>query len=414
MANSYDYLLLGGGTSCAYAAVALREHDKNGSVAILGAESEPPYDRPPFTKYFLWNDEKKVDDFHSKDESFYPENHVELLMGKRAVGIDRAAKKVKAEGGEEYGYGKLLYALGSEPKRLPVEGADSAWVLRTAEDSARIRNAAVKGAKAVLIGGGYIGAELASSLVGRGCEVWLLEVGDRVWPLFPSKAVAERVTKELERMGVHVERNARATRIEGGKTVHTQDGRKFDGDFVVMGVGAAPRIGLAKESGLNLGGQGVRADSRLRTSDPSIWASGDVVEYDDSRIGAPYRIEHHLHAKGSAMHAARVMAGQESDFDGVPYFFSDVGDLSMNLRGYPERAAQAFLVGDDEAPVITEVSLFDDGTIAAMVDLRKDYKAQDPICELFEKLIKQRKSAKALEQELRNPSFDPMSLEKLL
>lgn len=383
----FDYLLLGGGTSCAYAAVQIRERDKEGTIAIVGAESEPPYDRPPFSKYYLWNDEKNIDDFHSKDESFYPQNNVELVLGCRAASIDTAAKAVKCEDGREFGYGKLLYALGSEPRRLPVPGGDSAWVLRSCEDSKRIRNAATKGARAVLIGGGYIGSELASSLAGRGCEVTLIEHGPMAWARFPSRAAAKAITEELAAKGVKLVTEEDAASIEGG-TVTTAGGKRFEGDFVVVGVGASPRLDVARASGLELGKSGVLTDGALRTSAPDVWACGDVAEYVDSVLGEPYRVEHHLHAKGSAEYCGKAMAGESGDYKGLPWFFSDVGDLSMNLRGYPERAARSEVVNDGD--VVTEVFYFGDGRVAGIVDLRKDYKAQDPIMERFGELIASR------------------------
>lgn len=414
MPTTYDYLLLGGGTSSAYAAVKIRERDKDGTVAILGAENEPPYDRPPFTKYYLWNDAKNVDDFHSKDISFYSENNVELILGKKAVAIDRAGKRVKVEDGQEYGYGKLLYALGSEPRRLPIPGADTAWVLRTAEDSTRIRNAGQKGAKAVLIGGGYIGAELASSLIGRGCEVTLIENGPRVWSLFPSKAASEAVTQELKRMGANIVSNGSAIKILNGRSASIEDGRLFEGDFVVQGVGATPRLDIAMQAGLSVGSRGLTANRALRTDDPSIWSAGDVVEYADLHLGEPYRVEHHLHAKGTAEHCGTGMASEVSDYHGVPWFFSDVGELSMNLRGYPEKAARSFLISNTDEPVVTEVFVFSDGRIAGIVDLRKDYKAQDPIMELFGELIQKRATATKIESDLQTPGFDVMKLAELV
>jgi 3-phenylpropionate/trans-cinnamate dioxygenase ferredoxin reductase subunit len=407
MPTTYDYLLLGGGTSCAYAAVKIRELDKNGAVAILGMENEPPYDRPPFTKYYLWNDAKNVDDFHSKDISFYSDSGVELILGKKAVSIDRASKTVRTEDGGEYGYGKLLYALGSEPKRPPIPGAETAWVLRTAEDSTRIRNAAKAGSRAVLVGGGYIGAELASSLAGRGCEVTLIEAGARIWSLFPSKLAADAITGELKRLGVRVVTDSSATEIRDGKSVSTLCGDRFDGDFVVLGAGASPRIDLARGAGLSIGGRGVRANRALRTSDAAIWAAGDVVEYEDSVIDGPYRVEHHLHAKGTAEHCGKCMAGEEADYEGVPYFFSDVGELSMNLRGYPELASRSFTLAHTDEPVITEVFTFADGRIAGVVDVRKDYKLQDPIMELFGALIQQRSMAARIQPAWREAGLDP-------
>lgn len=412
MSRNFDFLLLGGGTSCAYAAVSIRNHDKDSSVAILGIENEPPYDRPPFTKYFLWNDEKVVSDFHSKDESFYPENNVELLLGRRATAIDLAGKTVTVESGESFGYGRLLYALGSEPSRPPIEGADSAWVLRTSADSARIRAAASPGAIAVIVGAGYIGAELAGSLAGRGCEVILIERGPRVWSGFPSQAVAEAAQRELESKNVRVVTGAAVQAIRDGRAVATDKGT-FEGDFVVLGVGARPSIELANQAGLAVG-EGVLADARLRSSNENVFVAGDVLEYPDPYLGAHYRVEHHLHAKGTADRAGANMAGKAEDYDGVPYFFSDVGDMSMQLRGYPDKASRSFLVSNSDEPLVTEVWLFEDGRIAGFADFRKDYKAQDPLCELFEKLIKARARIGALEADLAKPGFDVSRLGELL
>jgi 3-phenylpropionate/trans-cinnamate dioxygenase ferredoxin reductase subunit len=386
--------------------VQIRERDKEGSVAILGAETEPPYDRPPFSKYYLWNDEKNIDDFHSRDESFYPQNNVELILGKRAVAIDRAVKTVRCEDGSAYGYGKLLYALGSEARVLPIPGGETAWVLRTCEDSKRIRQTATKGAKAVLVGGGYIGAELATSLAGRGCEVTLVEMGDRAWSQFPSVAASKAVTKELKSKGVEVVTGRSAAEIVDGKSVRTANGPEFTGDFVVVGVGASPRIALAKEAGLETGRSGVRADSHMRTTDAAIWACGDVAEYDDAVLGEPYRVEHHLHAKGTAEHCGACMAGEDKEYRGLPWFFSDVGDLSMNLRGYPEKSARSMVVSDGE--VVTEVFFFADGSVAGIVDLRKDYKAQDPIMERFGELILARAKEGEVSGALKDLGMDPV------
>jgi len=402
MPTTYDYLLLGGGTSCAYAAVQIRALDRESSVAIVGAENEKPYDRPPFTKYYLWNDDKRVDDFHSKDESFYPEHNIELHMGLTATEIDREARKVRTADGQEFGYAKLLYALGSEPRRLPLAGGEP-WVLRTAEDSTRIRSAATKGAKATLIGAGYIGAELAASLVGRGCEVTLIERGPRCWPMFPSKPVAEAVGRELERLGVRCIYGAQVSGLHG-TSVGLASGEEMAGDFVVAGIGATPRVDLARAAGLEIGARGVAAGEDLRSSDPNIWVAGDVAEYPNAHIGAPYRTEHHLHAKATAEHCGRAMAGEDGPFTEVPMFFSDVGEQSMNLRGYPEFADRSYVVTRPDDEAITEVFLFADGRIAGVVDLRKDWKSQEPLMALFADLVQRRVNASPIEKELQ-PGF---------
>lgn len=403
MPTTYDYLLLGGGTSCAYAAVQIRSLDKDKTVAIVGAENEKPYDRPPFTKYYLWNDDKRVDDFHSKDESFYPENHIDLHLGSTVTELDRATQTVRTADGREFGYRKLLYALGSEPRRLPFPEGEI-WVLRTAEDSTRIRSAATNGAKATLIGAGYIGAELAASLVGRGCAVTLIERGPRCWPTFPSTPVAEAIGRELERLGVRCIYGTQVSTVRG-TSVGLATGEEIAGDFVVAGIGATPRVDLARASGLQIGARGVATDETLRSSDPNIWVAGDDVEYPNPHTGAPYRTEHHLHAKATAEHCGRSMAGEDGPFTEVPMFFSDVGEQSMNLRGYPEFANRSYVVTRPDDEAITEVFLFSDGRIAGVVDLRKDWKSQEPLMTLFADLIQKRANASALEPELQ-PGFD--------
>jgi 3-phenylpropionate/trans-cinnamate dioxygenase ferredoxin reductase subunit len=414
MAKSFDYLLLGGGTSCGYAAAAIREIDGTGTIGIVSADSEPPYDRPPFSKYFLWNDERKIDDFHSKDESFYPANRIELLLERTATSIDALGHTVALEGGEQISYGKLLYALGSDPRRPGIPGGETAWLLRTAADSAQIRQAASKGAKAVLVGAGYIGAELAASLIGRGVEVTLIELGDRVWSRFPSVASAEAIQRQLQSMGATIVTGEGASKIDAGKRVETSSGRVFEGDFVVAGIGAVPRASLAREAGLQASSLGVSADATLRSSDADIWVAGDVADYRDATLGKTYRAEHHLHAKWTGEAAGRAMAGHAVPYLRAPHFFSDVGALSMNLRGFPEHADQSWVLGDPEIPIVTEVFLFADGRVAGLVDVREDYKAQDPICDLFEKLILEGANALPMVKELEDPNFDVLRLAELL
>lgn len=414
MGVTYDYLLLGGGTSCGYAAAAIRELDKDGSICIVGEGSEPPYDRPPFSKYFLTDSTKHVSDFHSKDESFYPENSIDLRFRKRAIEIDREAKQVHFEGGERLGYNKLLYALGCTAREFPQASEGEILYLRTAEDSAKIRDLAEKSESCVIIGAGYIGCEVAASLSARGLKVSLVEQGDRVWPQFPSVAAAAAIQRQLEAMGVQVATSDPVTHVLSGKRVTTAADHEYHGDFVIAGIGHLHLRELAKQSGLEMGMQGVRANARLRTSDPSIWVSGDVAEFDDHVLGDVYIAEHHLHAKATAEHVGRVMAGLDEPFVNVPYIFSDVGPLSMILRGYPERGEQSFAFGNPAAPVITEVFLSAGGRVLGVVDVRKDYKAQEPISEMFEKLIKNRVNLSSRIEELSQADFDFMRLGALV
>ena len=259
----YDYVLLGGGTSCGYAARGIRNLDKNGSVAIVSGDTEPPYDRPPFSKGFLKNDGMKVSDAHSNEESFYTENNIELMLDCRAKSIDLGGKKIALEDGREVGYGKLLYALGSQPKRLGFPGSENAWTLRTSADSQRIRNAAKEGAKAAIIGGGYIGTEVAASLAGRGVHVTLIEFGPKLLRFFPD-SMSKAVQDQLESMGVEVLTGDSVVSYLDGK-VGTKTGKSIEVDFLLEGVGVSARSNLGKEAGLEPAGVGLKGDANLRS-----------------------------------------------------------------------------------------------------------------------------------------------------
>lgn len=409
MAKSFDYVLLGGGTSCGYAAAAIRELDNNGSICIVGSDSEPPYDRPPFSKGFLWNDAMVPSDAHSKDESFYPEKAITVMTGQTATEIDRGSKSVRLASGESLNYGKLLYALGSKAARLAIPGGDGVLTLRTAADSARIREAAKTAKSAVIIGGGYIGSELCAALLKLGLSVVLIERSERMLGSVPSKIASQAIQHELESKGAEICLAEEVKSIEDG-TVITGSGRMIPADLIIAGVGAVPQTGLAKSAGLEIGNWGVRANSELRTADDSIWVAGDIAEYEDSILGKPFHAEHHMHAKWSGAHAGKAMAGDNRPYRAVPYFYSDIGDLSLYLRGFPMNAAHSYVLGNPQTPEFTELFVFSDGHLAGMVDVRKDWKAQDPISDHVEKLMLDGKNIGDRISELSQPDFDILSL----
>ncbi|MER3412908.1 MAG: hypothetical protein C4341_01475 [Armatimonadota bacterium] len=406
----YDVLLLGGGTACGYAAAAFRERDKNSTVAIITADDQPPYDRPPLSKKFIVRDDFTPKDIHAKDPSFYDENGIDLMLNTDIAGIDTEAKEVILGDGSKVGYGKALYALGSSPVELkPLAGAPNTSVLRTTDDAVRLRAMILSADKVVLVGGGYIGAEAAAALAGKGADVTIIERGDSVWNLFPSKAAARAVHRYLEAMGVRILTNQTAVeRVD--KLLRTDKGEDVPADVVVVCVGAKPNVYLAEQAGLEMGESGVKASSALQSSDPKLWVAGDVAEYPDIITKRNTRIEHHLHAKWTGEHAGRALAGDTKAYRKVPYFFSDVGDLSMILRGDPQPHHQVFLFGDPHEPAFTELYLTNDGNIAGLVDLRTDYKAQEPIDELFERLILEEANLANRLDDLRNPSFNLLDL----
>lgn len=409
MAKPYDYLLLGGGTSCGYAAAAIRDRDKNGSIGIVSADNQPPYDRPPLSKGFLKNPDLSLSDIHSKDESFYPDNGIELHLGVRCEALDRSAKSARLSDGSEVSYGKLLYALGSTPRRLDYPGSQNAVVLRTGADGESLRAKAPAAKSVVIVGAGYIGSEVSATLRAVDVEVTLLELGDSVMPGFPSKPTRAAVRDELERLGVHVQEGD--TVVEADSTLVTcRSGRVISADLVLHAVGVKPNVELGSSAGLEVSNWGIRADSTLKTPDPSIWVAGDIAEYAEPITGRDYHAEHHLHAKWTGEHVGACMAGDAREYRKVPYFFSDVGRLSIILRGWPELADRSFVLGNLEEPAFSEVFVKNDGRVIGFVDVREDYKAQDPICDLFERLIGEGADLSSRLRDLENPSFDVLSL----
>ncbi|MDQ2986932.1 MAG: NAD(P)/FAD-dependent oxidoreductase [Armatimonadota bacterium] len=413
MESRYDYVLLGGGTSCGYAARGIRELDKTGSIAIISADSEPPYDRPPFSKGFLKNDTMEVADAHSNEDSFYLESSIDVELNRRASSLDLAAKRVGLEGGDTVEYGKLLYALGSEPRRLQIPGGEKMWTLRTAADGVRIRDAGQAGKRAVLIGGGYIGTEVAASLLSRGVEVTIIETEERLLRFFP-ESMSAAVQEQIESMGGKVNTGDAIASIDANGFVTTKNGVQIESDMVIEGVGVQARLDLGKAAGLEMGEHGLVADATLRSSDPSVWLAGDVVEYPDPIMERPFRAEHHMHATWTGEHAGRAMGGAMAEFRKVPYFFSDIGPLSMILRGDPEASGRIFEFGDQLTPRLTEVVLREDGRLAKFTDLRKEWSEQEPLVDLAERLIEGNVPLEPMANAMGQKDFDPTRLGELL
>jgi 3-phenylpropionate/trans-cinnamate dioxygenase ferredoxin reductase subunit len=416
MPETIRYLLLGGGTTCGYAADAIRSVDPSGSITIVSADTEPPYDRPPFSKGFLLKDEMTPDDAHCKDFSFYGEHGVELLLGRVATRLDPKAKAVHLEDGTELRYDKLLYALGSEHKTLKIPGGELALRLRSASDAITIRSQLSGARSAVVIGAGYLGTEVAATLARRGLSVTLLELKDRVWPLFPSAEAAEAIRRELVALGVELHVGDMEADILPGPPlkVRTVGGASVDGDLVIAAPGAMPRIELASSAGFAIGNYGVLADATLKSAEADVWVAGDAVEYPDEVLGTLFHAEHHLHAKWTGQHVGNCMVNGPEVYRRVPYFWSDVGDLSMILRGNPLPDQRSYVLGNPETPAFTQVFLKSDDSLAGIIDIRKDYKAQDPVSDLAEALMLQKVNLSVYLEKLTSPDFDFLVLQETL
>jgi 3-phenylpropionate/trans-cinnamate dioxygenase ferredoxin reductase subunit len=333
--RSVDYLLIGGGLAAANCARWLRDEGADGSILLVGREPRAPYNRPPLSKGYLQGGESFEDALFRPDE-WWGENDIELLTRTSVMKLDAGERVATLSNKEEVAFDKALLATGANVRRLRVDGADLDGIhyLRAVANSDGIREEAEKAERAVLVGGSYIGCEVAASLTsahGVKCSIVMLE--DVTFERQFGAEVGGYFQRVLEGHGIEVHGGDELERFEGedgrvGKVV-TKGGLELDCDLVVIGAGVAPDVMLAKQAGLELGeAGGVKCSSRLETSVPGIYAAGDICEYDSPVHGRPIRVEHWDVAFNHGRTAALNMMGRETEHDVVPYFFSDLADWS--------------------------------------------------------------------------------------
>lgn len=400
MVSHADYVLVGGGVSSVTAAMAIRERDATGSIAIVREEDCVPYDRPPLSKGFLKNPEVTLDDISSKFDSFYPDNNIDLVLGRPVTGIDAASKKILLSDGTEISYGKLLLATGASPVRPAVRGVDlpGVHVLRTMADSAGIRESWGTVNRVVIVGTGYLGIEAASACAAIGKEVVLISKDAYPWASFASSTIGNYMAGYLAGKGVECHFGQTLTAIEEGLVVRgtTVD---VNGDLVILATGVAPNAGLAAAAGLDADAtRGVAVNDRLQSSDASIYACGDVAFLHDRGLGDSWRAEHHLHAKWTGMAAGANMAGADEAYDKVPYFWTDFFDQHMILRGYPGGSLVSKTLGDPSTGVLIDLYSFEDGRLRMGIALNPNEPALDPISDKLEALIREGRMVDSIEE----------------
>jgi 3-phenylpropionate/trans-cinnamate dioxygenase ferredoxin reductase subunit len=329
MATDSTFVVVGASLAGAKAVETLREEGFDGRVVLIGAEDDRPYERPPLSKDYL-RGESERDKVYVHEEGYYDEHEIELRTSSLVSEIDPDASEVVLRDGERLRYDRLLLTTGAEPRRLSIEGADLDGVhyLRTVGDSDRMRERIRSGdGRVVVIGAGWIGAEVAASARQMGREVTLLEQVE-----VPLERVLGRELGTIYR-DVHVDQV-----VLGGD-------RTIDCDMVVIGVGVAPRVQLAEAAGLEID-NGVRVSASLESSVPGIYAAGDVANAHHPLFDRHIRIEHWANALNQAPAAARAMLGQEVSYDRVPYFFSDQYDVGMEYSGYAADWDEVVFRGD--------------------------------------------------------------------
>lgn len=360
-------IIIGAGQAGAQTAISLRQLGFDGAITLLGDEQAPPYQRPPLSKKFMTG-EMDVERTYIRSAAYYAKSSVDLRTGVRVTAIDPVAKTVTCDDGAILSYDHCVICTGTRARRLELPGHDlkGVFYLRTLEDSLRIRAAVADGARAVIIGGGYIGLEIAASLTTWQCRVTVLEALERVLNRVVALRVCDFFAAEHARQGVVIETGAAVAALEGdGKVerVRCADGRVFDADIVVIGVGALPNDELARAAGL-VCDNGIVVDDVGRTSDPAIFAAGDVTLHPNALFDRRLRLEsvHNAMAQGKAV--AGAIVGNPVPYAEVPWFWSDQYDLKLQIAGVTDPAAEHLTRGDPAARAFSCLHLVDGRLVA--------------------------------------------------
>ncbi len=368
--EQYDYLIVGSGLAGVSAIKGIRAEDDSGTILLVGEEEELPYNRPPLTKDLLLGD-KTVEEVQLEGESFYRENDVEVKLGTEAVGINVDEKEVEDENGNSYGYGELLLATGGYPNKLSIPGGDLPGIhyYRYLDDYRDLREEMQGAEKAIVIGGGFIGSELAAALNQNDLDAFML---------FPEKYLLQKVfpvelagiiQEDYRSRGVEILSEDKPKKIEpdeGGYRVESSAGETIEGDIVVVGIGISPAVELAEDAGLEVF-DGIGVDEYLRTTAPNVYAAGDVAYFPSVASQDCARIEHWDHAIKQGKKAGANMAGRHEPYDYIPYFFSDLFDYGFEAVGQVDSSLDTFIDWTEEARKGAVYYLTEEGNVRGVL-----------------------------------------------
>ena len=369
MTSSQTHVIVGASLAGAKAAETLRDEGFDGRIVLIGSEAERPYERPPLSTDYL-RGEAGRDKVYVHPEGFYAEREIELRLDSTVVSLDTGAREVELDDGTRLGYDRLLLTTGSEPRRLPVPGAELEGVLylRSVEDSDALRARLDEGGSAVVVGAGWIGCEVGASARQRGLEVTVVDpLGvplERV--LGPELGAVYRDVHTDNGVRMLTETGVEAFEGDGRvERVRTSDGELLDCDFVVVGVGVEPRTQLAAAAGIAVG-DGVAVDACLRTDAADVFAAGDVASAQHPFYGEPIRVEHWANALNQGPAAARNMLGQAVPYERLPYFFSDQYDVGMEYSGFARSWDRVVFRGDPASREFMAFWIAGDTVVAGM------------------------------------------------
>lgn len=379
MKNAYDVLIVGAGHAGAQAACALRQHKYEGSVGLIGDETEPPYERPPLSKDYL-SGNKSFERILIRPEKFWNERNVDLLPGRRAVSVDPEARRVKLSDGHSIGYGKLVWATGCAPRRLACDGSQLQGVhyVRTRADADRIMEQLPSTRCVAVIGGGYIGLEAAAVLRKLGKAVTVVEAQGRVLARVAGEPLSRFYEAEHRAHGVDVRLGAMLECIEGvaGKATGVQlvDGAVVPADMVIVGIGVVPAVAPLIAAGA-AGGNGVTVNALCETTLQDVYAIGDcALHANDFADGMAIRLESVQNANDMATTIAKAITGDRQPYHAVPWFWSNQYDLKLQTVGLSAGHDQAVVRGEPANRSFSVVYLKLGRVIAAdCVNMTKDF-----------------------------------------
>jgi 3-phenylpropionate/trans-cinnamate dioxygenase ferredoxin reductase component len=369
-----DFLLVGGGLASGQCATELRKRGAEGSILLVGREPEPPYERPPVSKEYLRGEAERADAYVNPT-SWYEENGVELLNGRNVMSLDPAARTVKIQGGEEVSFDKALIATGAMVNILRVEGAENEGIhyLRAFGNADAIRADAEKAEHVVLVGGSFIGVEVAASLTAHGAACSIVALEEEPFERVLGADVGRWFRQLLADKGVSFHGGETLQAYEGDgrvRAIVTESGLSVECGAVVVGAGVKADAMLAQRAGLDVD-DGIVCDAKLETSVEGIYAAGDCCSYDSVVHGRRLRVEHWDVAMQQGMHVARNMLGAERDYDVVPYFFSDLADwASIEYVGPAYEWDEEIWRGDRDAGEFS-VWYLKDGRVAGCLSVER-------------------------------------------
>jgi 3-phenylpropionate/trans-cinnamate dioxygenase ferredoxin reductase component len=371
MRREQRIVIVGGGPAGLSTARSYREAGGAASVDLVCAEPHLPYRRPPLTKEFL-RDELETAELALEDEGWFAAHAVTLRRGRSVVDVDRAARCVHLEGGQELPYDACVLATGSTPERPPVDGAEDPGLhtIRTIDDALRLRAAARPGTRAVIVGAGFIACEAAASIAQRGVAVVLVAPEARPQAQRLGDEAGELITTLLCEAGVEVRLGAEIERIEPRWRVHLAGGETLSADLVLLGTGVAPHSALAEQAGLDVEDGAVLVDASMRSSDAAVLAVGDIAAAQHARAGRRLRVEHWGDALTHGEVAGRTLAGEDAEWTSAPGFWTTIGEHTLKHSAWGDGFDEARVEAQGDAHLV--VRYLSDGEDVGVLALGDD------------------------------------------